>query len=138
MTRTQYTNWATPDRTRKTRKESISFRREDVASRYVFQRVLSASADVDTGAGAEEEVEWETAGAGLAGLDAPAVVAATEACFGVLGPGILSVFAVDGIIATARSAVDGRRWAEPTCELGAVPRVPLGTALRGLARVCSA
>jgi hypothetical protein len=88
VTSTQYTNWATPDRMRKTRKASMNFRREGVASRYAVQRVCNATADAD--AGAEGGVAGWAAGAGL-GLEGVVVEVAVEACFGVLGPAIMFV-----------------------------------------------
>ena len=61
----------------------MSFRRDGVASRYVVQRVYSATADAD--AGAEGVAGWAAdAGEGL-GLEAGVVAAAVEVCFGVLG-----------------------------------------------------
>ena len=88
VTSTQYTNWATPDRMRKTRKASMNFRREGVASRYAVQRVCSATADADAGAGGVAGWAADAAGAGL-DLEAGVVEVAVEACFGVLGPAIM-------------------------------------------------
>jgi hypothetical protein len=90
VTSTQYTNWMTPDRTRKTRKASTSFKREGVVLRYADQSVCTATFDADV---AEEE-EVDDVGATVdvfARLDAPAVLGVAGACFaGVLGPAILS------------------------------------------------
>jgi hypothetical protein len=89
VTSTQYTNWMTPDRIRKTRKASTSFKREDVVLRYVPQRVCSAAFDAD--AAPEEVDDGATVGVfAFARLDAPAVVGVAGACFalGVLGPAI--------------------------------------------------
>ena len=74
---------------RKTRKESTSFKREDVVLRYAPQRVCSAAFDADA-AEEEEEVDDEAAAGVFARLDAPAAVAVAEAClaFGVFGPAI--------------------------------------------------
>ena len=119
---------------RKTRKESMNFRREGVASRYAVQRVCSATADAD--AGAEGGVAGWAAEAAGAGLDLDAgVVEAVEVCFGVLGPAIMFVSPLN--------------WRDVQCNMGGsllivgssrrvqfvsipgLPRVPLRTALRG-------
>ena len=73
---------------RKTRKESTSFKREDVVLRYAPQRVCNAAFDAD--AAEEDEVDDEAAAGVFARLDAPAAVAVAEAClaFGVFGPAI--------------------------------------------------
>jgi len=87
VTSTQYTNWMTPDRTRKTRKASTSFKREEVALRYAAQRVCRAT--VDAGVAAEEVDDVEAAVWAFARLDALAVLGVAGACFaGVLGPAI--------------------------------------------------
>jgi len=85
VTSTQYTNWTTPVRIRKTRKASISFRREGVASRYVAQRVRSATVDADDAvAGEEVPLDWVWAlGAGL--VVAAAAAAAARVRFAELG-----------------------------------------------------
>jgi len=88
VTSTQYTNWMTPDRTRKTRKESTSFKREGVVLRYAVQSVCMATFDADVAAGEEVDDDVEAAVDVFARLDAPGVAGA---CFaGVLGPAILS------------------------------------------------
>jgi len=68
VTSTQYTNWITPDRTRKTRKASMNFKREGVVLRYAPQRVCTATFDVV----AEDDVE-ATVGV-FVRLDAPGVL----------------------------------------------------------------
>lgn len=59
VTSTQYTNWITPDKMRKRRKESMNLRRAGVVSRYAPQRDRTAVADavfvVEDGGGAGEE-----------------------------------------------------------------------------------
>ena len=55
VTSTQYTNWMTPERTRKKRKESMNFRREGVVSRYAFQRECRATEDGADGVGLVDE-----------------------------------------------------------------------------------
>jgi hypothetical protein len=60
VTSTQYTNWMTPDSTRKTRKASTVFKREGVVLRYAPQRVSSAAFDADAAAGEEEVVDEAT------------------------------------------------------------------------------
>jgi hypothetical protein len=77
----------TPDRTRKTRKESTSFKREEVALRYAAQSVCRATVDADV---AVEEVDGVEATVWVfARLDALAVLGVAGACFaGVLGPAI--------------------------------------------------
>ena len=122
VTSTQYTNWATPDRMRKTRKASMNFRREDVASRYAVQRVCNATADAD--AGAEGGVAgWAADAAGEAlGLEAGVVEVAVEACFGVLGPAIMPVFPSQlerdvqcNMGGSLLRCID--RWFKPTCPI---------------------
>ena len=82
----------TPDRTRKTRKESTSFKRGEVVLRYAAQSVCRATFDADVaGEGEVDDVE-ATAGA-FARLDALAVLGVAGACFaGVLGPAIPFLF----------------------------------------------
>jgi len=85
VTSTQYTNWMTPDRTRKTRKASTSFKRGEVVLRYAAQSVSRATFDADVAAGEEVDDVEATTGA-FARLDALGVAGA---CFaGVLGPAI--------------------------------------------------
>jgi hypothetical protein len=87
VTSTQYTNWMTPDRTRKTRKASTSFKREGVVLRYAAQSVCRATFDADVTAG-EEVDDVEATVWVFARLDA--VLGVAGACFaGVLGPAIL-------------------------------------------------
>jgi hypothetical protein len=78
----------TPDRTRKTRKASTSFKREGVVLRYAAQSVCRATFDADVAA--EEEVDdVEATVCVFARLDAPTVLGVPGACFaGVLGPAI--------------------------------------------------
>jgi hypothetical protein len=82
----------TPDRTRKTRKESMSFKREGVVLRYAAQSVWRAIFDADVAAG-EEVDDVEATVWVFARLDALAVLGVAEACFaGVLGPAIAFTF----------------------------------------------
>ena len=77
----------TPDRTRKTRKASTSFKREGVVLRYAAQSVCRATFDADVTADEADDVE---AAVGVfARLDALADLGVAGACFaGVLGPAI--------------------------------------------------
>jgi hypothetical protein len=78
----------TPDRTRKTRKASTSFKREGVVLRYAAQSVCRATFDADVAA-EEVDDDVEATVDVFARLDAPAVLGVAGACFaGVLGPAI--------------------------------------------------
>jgi hypothetical protein len=87
----------TPDRTRKTRKASTSFKREEVVLRYAAQSVSSATFDADVAA--EEGVDdveatvWVFARLAVLGV---AGACFAGACFaGVLGPAIPSFSCVE-------------------------------------------
>jgi|SRR6267154_422017 len=92
VTSTQYTNWMTPDRTRKTRKASTSFKREEVVLRYAAQSVSRATFDADVAV--VEDVDDVDAMVGV--FARLAVLGVAGACFagacfaGVLGPAIPS------------------------------------------------
>ena len=47
VTRTQYVNWRTPERTRKTRKESMNLSLVEVLTRYAAQRDWAAVVAAD-------------------------------------------------------------------------------------------
>jgi hypothetical protein len=84
VTSTQYTNWITPDKTRKTRKASMDFRRAVVVSRYAAQRVCSTAND----AGAEAVFVVEGGGVGAGGETALLDDVVEEVFLAVLGPAI--------------------------------------------------